>query len=63
MGKESVAHELVIRRAVAEEGYELCLKLKEIGHYLATVKYDGKVVGPTCFTIICLTSKRLKVMN
>lgn len=59
-GGESVKHELFIRKASAEGGYELCLKLMEHGHFVGTVKYGGKVVGQPCFTIICLASKKLR---
>lgn len=56
-GEETADHELVVRKAVTKDGYELCLKLKESGHYTGTIMYNGKVLGRSCFPIICLTSK------
>ena len=55
---EIAPHELSICKAARENGYELCVKLKEKGHYIGTVKYDGKIVGCPGFTIICLSGKK-----
>jgi hypothetical protein len=58
VGGQSVPHELVIRKATIGGGYELCVKLKEKGHYIGTVKYGGRIIGRPGFTIICLTGKK-----
>lgn len=55
---ESIDHDLVIRKAVQDNGYEFCLKLKESGHCVGTFKYGGHVLGQTGFTIVCLTGEK-----
>lgn len=57
-GKE-VNHELVVQKSpVKKECYELCVKLRENGHFLGRVKYDGRNIGPPGFTIICFDGKK-----
>ncbi len=57
---EQADHTLVVQTARGNAGfhhYKLCLKLQESGYYFGSIKYNGRLIQPNNFELICLTGK------